>query len=94
MTQPRIATSEQIDKIRVMILTVIADFYNTMNRAIKSNEFSMVAMYATDAAYNLRVLSTFLDNHDLAALRNGLYHQDTAPRECFGEVFDFIDEAE
>lgn len=94
MNRPRIANNEQIEKIRMLMLRTVADFYSYMNRSIAVNDFDLVAMYAADAAYNLDALAKFLDTPDLTVLRNSLYHQDTAPRDHFSKVFDLIDEAE
>jgi len=87
----RTLTNKHIANINVLMLTLIAEYTEDSLRN-NSAEASMIKMYATDIAYNTRILAEFNAEPDTHKLHKDIIYQDTIVREHFVEVLQYIEE--
>lgn len=80
-----------IEKIQTEMIRVLDNFRDQSVYWAQRDDAGMVNMIEGDINYNQSLLDDFLAYQDLANLRAGLYRQDTAPREDFNQVLDWID---
>jgi len=87
-------TDELVEQIKNEMLRVLEDFRLQTEYWAKKGDTEMVAMLDDDIAYNAGNLADFLDDRDVDILSDRIYRQDTAPREEFYKVLNWIEEAE
>lgn len=84
--------TELTEKIRAEMIRVLDGFRDQSVYWAQRDDAGMVDMIESDINYNQSLLNAFLENGDLKALYKDIYHQDTAPREEFFRVLDWIDD--
>lgn len=76
------------------ILQLIEEVLVSMEQDIqdmKNTEFEdLILMYQDDLSYGARCLEIFKDNRDPVRLMSNLHSQDTAPRERYYKVFEYV----
>jgi len=94
--QQRKLTSKQktqiVAKMQKLLVSYARENYSAAT--LKANDDSaseMLAMYANDLAYNTNALQQFVQDSNVVALHNALRLQDTAVREHFVSVLQYIE---
>lgn len=81
-----------VGKIEEEMIRVLDNFRDQSVYWAQRDDADMVNMIEDDINYNQSLMNEFLNDHDFDKLRKGIYHQDTAPREEFFRVLDWIDD--
>lgn len=84
--------TELTEKIRAEMIRVLDGFRDQSVYWAQRDDAGMVDMIESDINYNQSLLNAFLENGDLKALYKGIYKQDTAPREDFFRVLNWIED--
>lgn len=82
---------ELATKIQQEMIRVLDEFRTQSVYWAQQDDDGMVEMIEDDIRYNQNLLDEFLKDGDLQKLSQGIYHQDTAPREDFYRVLNWIE---
>ena len=79
-------------KIEQEMIRVLDNFRDQSVYWAQRDDTDMVDMIEADIAYNQGLLNQYLKDGDTTALSKGIYYQDTAPREEFYQVLNWIED--
>ena len=79
-------------KIEAEMISVLDGFRTQSVYWAQRDDADMVDMIEADIAYNQALLNQFLVDGDAEVLYHGIYQQDTAPREEFYQVLNWIED--
>jgi hypothetical protein len=80
------AHAVEINKIMLPLIATVGQFSSD------ENDLNMFKMYAGDVEHNIAALCVFNSKLDAEVLHNSIMQQDTAPREHFYSVLEYIEE--
>ena len=84
----RTLTNKHIADINVLMLTLVAEYTEQLHS--NANNADIVKMQANDIAFNTRALVEFNAEHNAQELLRSIMLQDTAVREHFEEVINYL----
>lgn len=80
------------ENIHTEMVRVLDSFRTQSVYWAQRDDADMVDMIEDDIAYNQALLDQFLVDGDTEVLYQGIYQQDTAPREEFYQVLNWIED--
>lgn len=86
--------NDLVEKIQIEMIRVLDGFRDQSVYWAQRDDADMVSMIEDDINYNQNLLDQFLEDRDFKKLFHGIYHQDTAPREDFYRVLNWIEDQE
>jgi hypothetical protein len=84
--------TELAEKIREEMVRVLDEFRTQSVYWAQRDDAGMVEMIEDDINYNQGLLDQFMSDQNYPKLYQGIYHQDTAPREDFYRVLNWIED--